>query len=396
MSSEPLEALLVDLESDRVERTRAANNTDKLGEAICAFANDLPGHQQPGFLIIGVDDEGRPTGLPITDQLLQNLAAIRSDGNLLPQPSLTVDKVAVGGLDVAVITVQPSVDTPVRYKGAVWIRVGPRRGRAKAEDERILSERRASHLARSWDARPCLEASLEDLVVDLFTVTYRHSAVAAEVIAENDRSLEDQLAALRFYDLRTARPTNAGVLAFARDTLEFFPGAYVQYVRYGGQSPADEVQEERRISGDLLTIFRGLDELGRDLATPRPVLIDGFREETVFGYPPRALRELFANAVVHRNYESSATPIRIDDFTDRLEIFNPGGLHPEASIETFPRATAYRNPILAEAARVLGYANRFGRGVATAQKELMDNGSPPAEFLLDEPRFFLVTVRKRP
>ena len=72
-----LNELLADIESDRVERTISTKNTDKFAEAICAFSNDLPNHQKPGFLIIGADDKGKVCSVSITDQLLQNLADLR-------------------------------------------------------------------------------------------------------------------------------------------------------------------------------------------------------------------------------------------------------------------------------------------------------------------------------
>lgn len=50
--------LLGELESPRVERTTSTTKTDKFGEAICAFANDLPNEKLPGYLIIGADDNG--------------------------------------------------------------------------------------------------------------------------------------------------------------------------------------------------------------------------------------------------------------------------------------------------------------------------------------------------
>lgn len=396
MSPSEVEALLVDLESDRVERTVSTDKTDKFGEAICAFANDLPNHRQPGYLIVGADDRGRVVGIEITDRLLQALAGIRSDGNLLPPPAMTVEKLDLLGGSVAVVSVQPSTDTPVRYKGRVWVRVGPRRGWANGQEEILLSEKRAAHLARTWDARPCLEAALEDLALDLFTSTYRRAAVAPEVVAENDRPLEQQLSSLRFWDARARQPTNAGVLLFGQDPLYFFPGAYVQYVRYGGENQAAEVLRDRRLTGDFLTVLRGLEELALDLAGARPVALEGFRERTIYDYPPRALRELFVNAVVHRNYESSTAPTRIDHFEDRLEIFNPGGLHPALPLEQFPVGNPYRNPILAEAARVLGYANRFNRGIALVEEQLSVNDSPKAEFQLAYPSSFMVVVRKHP
>lgn len=89
-----IQSLLNDIESNRAERTISVNNTDKFGQAICAFANDLPNHGKPGYLIIGADDKtGNVIGLNITDELLKNLSAIRTDGNFQPQPSMIVQKV---------------------------------------------------------------------------------------------------------------------------------------------------------------------------------------------------------------------------------------------------------------------------------------------------------------
>jgi ATP-dependent DNA helicase RecG len=272
--------------------------------------------------------------------------------------------------------------------------VGPRRAHATPAEERILSERRIDR-ARTWDARPCREAALEDLALDLFALTYRRNAVAFDIVEENERPLDLQLASFRFYDLKAGSPTNAGVLLFGQDPLSFFPGAYVQYVRYAGASQADEVLQERRIVGDMLDVLRDLNRLALELAEERPVQRLDLSEATVFDYPPRGMRELFMNAVIHRNYEESTTPIAINHYGDRIEIQNPGGLYGDLTPEHFPRGTAYRNPILAESAKVLGFVNRFGRGISIAQRELERNGSPPAEF---DPKatFFTATVRRRP
>ena len=81
--------LLAEPESFRVERTTSTTDTAKFSEAVCAFANDMPGSGLPGFLLIGADEKtGAPTGLSVTDQLLQNLAALSSDGNVLPPPAI--------------------------------------------------------------------------------------------------------------------------------------------------------------------------------------------------------------------------------------------------------------------------------------------------------------------
>src|SRR5580698_7961554 len=125
MDDSELEVLLKDIESDRVERKETSKDGDKNGQDICAFANDLPAHAQDGALFIGVRDDGSCAGTPVTDELLLNLAAFKTDGNIQPIPSLIVQKRSLSGCEIAVVQVHPSDAPPVRYKGRVWIRVGP-------------------------------------------------------------------------------------------------------------------------------------------------------------------------------------------------------------------------------------------------------------------------------
>ena len=98
-------ALLDDLESDRVERksTWSGSAADKVREAVCAFANDLPGHAKPGVVFIGAQDDGSPGSLTVTDQLLLTLADIKSDGRIVPQPSMTEERRRLKDADMAVL-----------------------------------------------------------------------------------------------------------------------------------------------------------------------------------------------------------------------------------------------------------------------------------------------------
>ena len=388
-----IEVLLRDLESDRVERTVSVKNHDKFCRAICAFANDLPGSGKPGFLLVGAKDDGTLSGLAVTDQLLLELGGLRSEGSIQPMPAMTVERVALPGGELAVVKVLPSDMPPVRFEGRVHIRVGPRRAIASEQDERILAERRVS-AARTFDLRPCRGATLDDLAVDLFSNGYRPQAVSADVIAENGRPIEQQLTALRFFDARLREPTHAGVLLFGKDPRAWLPGAYVQFLRIDGTSLADPVTAEQEVLGDLPAMLRRLDDLTlahlqrRPAPSPDSLLV----ERTAQDYPSKALRELLLNAVMHRDYESNA-PVRYHWFTDRIEIDNPGGLYGAARPENFPNRNDYRNPVLAEAMKVLGFVNRFGRGVIRAQDELGKNGNPPAEFSFADPGTVRVTLR---
>ena len=382
INQEDLLALLGDLESDRVERTESTKDTDKFAEAVTAFANDWPGHRLTGYLMIGVKNDGRLSGLKVTDTFLTSLGGLRSDGNIQPLPAISVVKFNFPEGDVAVVEVLPSDLPPVRYKGRVWIRVGPRKATASEQEERILTERRTAR-ARTFDAQPCLESGLADLDSELFRNTYLSQAVAPEVIAGNHRDMGTQLASLRFFDSTRACPTNAGMLLFGKNPLHWLPGAYIQFLRVNGETLADEVASEKRLSGDLLTVLRALDSLVDLLIESHPVADSALRERMTTDYPKVAIRELLLNAVMHRSYESNS-PIRFYWFSDHVEIQNPGGLYGDASPENFPNQNSYRNPILAEAMKTLGYVNKFGRGVDRAQEALSTNGNPRAEFRFDQ------------
>lgn len=389
-------ALLADLESFRVERTVSTTDTAKFSQAICAFANDTHNSRLPGFLCIGADDKsGKPSGLRVTDELLRNLSGLTADGNILPPPAITVYRhtLSSGAGDIAIVEVQPSDLPPVRYKGQAYIRRGPRKGIANDSEESLLIERRTA-AARTFDAQPCIGSSLSDLSLDLFTTAYRPLAVDAEIIAENRRSIEHQLASLRFFDLNRNYPTYAGIILFAKDLLNWLPNAYVQYVRFDGTDMAAEVSSEKRFQGDLLSIVRDLRTFVSLITSTRPVRSTALEEVMVSDYPEVAVRELLINALLHRSYEA-ASPVRVLQFSNRLEIQNPGPLYGAARPANFPSQTSYRNPVLAEALRTLGAINRFGRGVERAQLTLAKNGSPPAEFEFGD-TFFGVTIKARP
>ena len=94
-SDRELEAMVADLESELVERKASLRKApaskgpiEKIRQAVCAFANDLPGHGRPGVVFVGVRDDGTPSGIEITDRLLQRLADIKTDGNTVPPPVL--------------------------------------------------------------------------------------------------------------------------------------------------------------------------------------------------------------------------------------------------------------------------------------------------------------------
>ena len=391
ITAQELEKLLVGPETDRVEKTVSTTNLDKFGEAICAFSNDMADNQAPGYLVVGAKDDGLRNGLKVSEDLLQRLMDFRTDGRIVPPPSLTVSKFSYSDGEIAVVEVQPSFQPPVRYKGKVCIRVGPRKGAANEAEERRLSEKRSS-FARSFDTLPCYGSTLDDLSIDIFKLSYLSNAIDSETLAENHRSIREQLASLKFYDLKADCPTNVGVLLFGKNPRFYLSGAYVQYVKFEGDTDTSEFVHEHRFEGDLTTQMRIMDEFIKAQIVKKVQYSLG--EKYQVNYPATAIKELLYNAVIHRDYQSNS-PIKFYQFSDRIEISNSGGLYGDARPENFPNVNDYRNPSLAEAAKTLGFVNAFNVGVKRAIDSLTKNQNLKPEFVKDQATFFSVKIYSR-
>ena len=389
--------IIEDDESDRVEfkESLSGNSPVKIREAICAFANDLPNHEEPGFVFVGVKKDKTIAGLRVTDELLQQLAYMKTDGNIVPPPSLTVEKRVLEEKEVAVIKVEPSDSPPVRFKGVIHVRTGPRRGSATAQDERILNEKRR-YGDRPFDLYPIPTSSISDLNLTLFNNEYLPQAVSQEVLEQNERTLNEQLAVTKMITAADEPiPTVLGILTLGKNPQDFLFGAYVQFLRIDGDELTDEIIDSEEIRGAISDQIRRLDE---KLIAHNRVAVDvlsGPVEERTSLYPLEALQQLTRNAILHRSYEGTNAPVRVYWFNDRIEIISPGGIFGTLTPERFgqPGITAYRNPNLAETMKILGFVQHFGMGILIARNLLEKAGHPEPEFDIDNA--YAIAIIKR-
>ncbi len=397
-SDRELETMMTDLESDLVERKESMKGDAprKVRATVCAFANDLPNHSRLGVVFIGASDKGQPTGLPITDQLLLELSQIKADGNIVPPPTFTVNKRNLLGSEVAVVSVQPADSPPVRYRGRIWIRVGPSLAIATAQDERILNEKRRTH-DKHFDSTPLRSSTIRDLDWRRFEEDYLPLAVSEADLARNDRTSEERLAAAKMIaSVDDPSPTVGGMLILGKRPQDFLPGAYIQFLRIAGIRSHDEVVDNETCYGSITEVVRRIEE---KLVAYNRTAVDFMsapREIRSSTYPLDALQQLVRNAVMHRNYEGTNAPVRVLWLEDRIEIISPGGPYGSVTYEDFglPGIVDYRNPFLAEAMRVLGLVQRFGLGIQAAKRALLQNGNPELEFQL-KPNWVHCTVRAR-
>lgn len=146
----------------------------------------------------------------------------------------------------------------------------------------------------------------------------------------------------------------------------------------------------RRDSIDLPLIFL-LDQviaLVTALSRTQTIRV-GAEQVELIDYPPDALREIFANAFAHRDWEAPGV-VEIVHSPDELVTTSPGGLLPTLRIDRLLHdAAAPRNRLLAENMARLRLAEMSGLGLDRAFREIARLGKEPP-ILTDGPRFRVV------
>ncbi|MEK7728049.1 MAG: ATP-binding protein, partial [candidate division KSB1 bacterium] len=122
-------------------------------------------------------------------------------------------------------------------------------------------------------------------------------------------------------------------------------------------------------------------------------VVDFLREEK-WEYPLDAIREAITNAICHRDYFSTANA-RVSIYDDRLEIWNPGALPPELTLEALkgPHNSIPRNPLIARALFLIKYIEHWGTGTERIIEAALAHGLPEPEFSLRDGGLLVVFKR---
>ena len=141
------------------------------------------------------------------------------------------------------------------------------------------------------------------------------------------------------------RPTVSGVLFATEHPENYLPSAYIQAVCYrGADRTADDQLDARDITGPLdVQIAEACHFVERNMrvaAIKNPGRID------VPQYAMNAVFEAVVNAVAHRDYSISGSKIRLHMFSDRLELFSPGGLPNSLELDEIGMRQFARNELV--------------------------------------------------
>lgn len=176
--------------------------------------------------------------------------------------------------------------------------------------------------------------------------------------------------------------TNLGAIAAARD-LTRFPGKErfpVRVIKYRGSSRV-EAERERQFLQGYGVVFQELIRYIMEQLPTSEIIKDALRCDAPV-YPEITIRELVANALIHRDFSITGMNPMIEIFSDRMEITNPGMLLPSVGIDRLiDAAPESRNELFASLMRRMRICEERGSGIDKALFYVELYGLPPIAFV---------------
>ncbi len=330
-------------------------------KTIASFANT-----EGGVMCIGIDDNGRTVALSNIKKLLEDIPnTIRN--KLQITPSVKIEE--KDGREVIEITVNSS-DFPVFFDGKINIRSGSTTQELKGSE---LTNFLLEKTGKTWDSLT-VDAPFDDLDLEIFEY-FKGLAI--------DRLLEIKNASYKtiFKNLELItndeKLTRALILLFWKKPQTFFITAQGRAGRF--KAPT-EILDTVIADGNL---FKQLDTLMNAVKKHLNVRfeIKGIERKDVWDYPLEALREAVINALIHKDYLSTAE-IQIKIYDDRLWIWNPGKLPKQLTIESLKteHSSFPKNPLIASVFYYAGFIERWGSGTKRMIDLCKAQGLPEPEF----------------
>lgn len=156
--------------------------------------------------------------------------------------------------------------------------------------------------------------------------------------------------------------TNFGALLFARDLRRFdrLSRKALRVIAYQGKGRIETIREMPDAPGYAVGFERAIAFI-KDRLPLNEQLGAAFRKEVTM-YPPRAIRELVANTLIHQDFYISGTGPKVEIFSDRIEFTNPGSplIDTLRFIDQPPRS---RNEQLAAFMRRINICEERGSGI---------------------------------
>lgn len=391
LTTEKIKQAIIGGESLFVEFKEDFSNTDDIAAEITALANT-----EGGTIIFGVKDNGEIKGLDKVKKIEETIM------NLVRQniyPPLTVEFLALKLQNkmVAAIDVPKGIGRPYQTnKGVFYIRVGTTKRKATF-DEIYRSAQDAGRI--NYDLTPVTGTSIKS--IDEFRVNQYYKKVFGRDLYSESLSSQQLMINLDILsaqggpsDERGIRATVGGLLLFGNNLQKDLPGAYITVVRYLGKEVTSEILDRQDFLGALPEQVDGaFNFIKRNMSVSSA--FDGLKRIDQPEYPLEAVRELIANAAVHRNYSIQGSQIRIFMFNDRMWVSSPGRLPNTINLENIKYKKFIRNQFITRFMLNLGYIEMIGSGIMKVIILMKQQNQTEPKFELFDEEFRVTLLKEK-
>ncbi|MCP4344639.1 MAG: hypothetical protein GY795_03810 [Desulfobacterales bacterium] len=348
-------------EDQRREFKQIIDNPESIAGEIVAFANS-----NGGTLYIGVDDNGRITGLDDINVSFQSVTNICRD-RCIPPVSPVINQHTIQSRDILAVTIMPEFNRAKPYRtagGRFYIRSG--------RDKKDATGRELIRIAQAagelhYDESLVSGSNIADLSLPAFS--HFHQVQFGMTLDEHIEQSNMTLPAL-LRNLRLAHDpdgelvlSTACILVFGETPEQFMPHSRVSAVAFAGNNEDSDILDRREISGRLPVIIKETKAfLERNIRVPARE--HGFSREDIMLYDRKALGEAVVNAIAHRDYSLSGSQIRLFLFQNRIEVRSPGCLPNSVTLENIRLGVhTERNRAIVRLLTQMGYMSAIGTGI---------------------------------
>lgn len=342
----------------------------EIAETLVAFAN-----ADGGELVVGLDDDGKVSGLPYTERQLSNLLNVPA-ARIVPALEARSWMCEAAGKQMLIFEVGSSA---VAHRTTAARYLYRDHDKNQPMDAEMIAHLKALKRQTLTEHAIIPDAGLSDLREDLI------QRVSDKI--EPGLSPRDALIRLRLADSNGHfRVTFAALLLFAKDPEKWHPKSHVEYLRFRGTARGHGAQlnviGRQRIVAPLVVLPEKTVVVVSPHIGQRQTLHDLFFTERA-EYPKDAWEEAIVNAVAHRDYGLRGTPIEIHHYDDRIEVVSPGTPVPPINITTLRHGGgghASRNPLIVRVLTLIGLMREIGEGVPRMFAEMAESGLHAPEF----------------
>lgn len=333
---------------------------------VCGFAN-----AQGGKIYIGIDDNGKVTGVADYKKLMDDLP-----NKIVHHLGLVVDVdlYEKDGKRYVEIVV-PVSNVPISYHGIYHYRSGSTKQELKGI---ALQDFLYRKLGKTWDDTTVDGMTLQDIDEKAIASFLKASIKSGRIYQNADK--DDLLTLLQNLDLITpeGKLRAATVLLFAKRPQRYFIHSYFKIGKFGTSNADLKFQDT--VEGDIFEMVDKVIQLLKDRYLISPITYEGIQRIEKLEYPEAALREAVLNAVVHKDYTD--TTIQLSVYDDKLMLWNPGKLPVDIPLErlTQKHPSRPRNKHIAEAFFRAGYIESWGRGIEKILTAFQEAGLPEPIF----------------